>query len=172
MNICFTFRALLLTLLLFSSPLFADQPSYSKKEIREENEDIILLHSHEVRAWDVKHSYVQIINKANGKRLKQIDTTPFKKIIAIKGTDYFIGLSDLLAGSMKHGYNFAIIDSRGNLLTTAFINKDSGHCKKVRQSVSQYIGWYSPNTDVKLVKDKERLMSLKLTLILTQTSIA
>ena len=152
--------ALFYIFILFASYVRADEPAVSNKNIWAENQDIYVLHSHSV-GGSVDYSFIKLVSKQTGHVVKQFETTPFMELISIEGGKYFVGLSDLLADSQQHGYNFALINSNGEFISRVFVSARSGHCEKVSQSVSQYVSWYSPNIIVSLVKKGDAVTSIK-----------
>ncbi len=138
----------------------ADQPRGSNLHIWSENDDVYVLHSHVTRAWTVENSDLRIIRKDDGKVIFNAKTTPFTKIVPVEGGAYFAGLSDLQAGSMPHGYNFALFDSMGNFISRVYVSRESGYCEKVRQSVSQSIGWFSRNPKIKLDRENGEITNI------------
>ena len=134
--------ALLFTLLT-PNILWADQPRTSNMSIWTESDDVYVLHTHSVHAWTIHKSELRIISKKDGSEIFKAETTPFTAIVSVEGGKYFAGLSDLQAGSLPHGYNFALFKPNGEFISRVHVSKDTEHCEKVRQSVSQYLGWFS-----------------------------
>ncbi len=84
----------------------ADQPSQSNLNIWTETDDLLVLHRHEARAWDVAESFVRVVDKQSGYVVSEFETTPFTAIVPIADGMYFAGLSYFQASSYPHGYNF------------------------------------------------------------------
>lgn len=134
--------ALLFTLLI-PNILWADQPRTSNVSIWAESDDVYVLHSHSVHAWSIDKSELKIISKKSGSEIFKAEITPFTALVAVEGGKYFAGLSDLQAGSLPHGYNFALFNPSGEFISRVYVSRDTEYCEKVRQSVSQYLGWFS-----------------------------
>ncbi|WP_053981346.1 hypothetical protein [Marinagarivorans algicola] len=146
--------------LLFALPLWADQPRSSDLHIWAENDNVYVLHSHKAIAWTVETSEIKIVTKATGEEVFSADTTPFTKLVSVENGRYFAGLSDLQAGSLSHGYNFALFTPDGEFLSKVFVSRDAGYCEKVRQSVSQYLGWFAREPRIKLVRSEGKVSKI------------
>lgn len=132
----------LVVFLLLATNANADQPRSSDLKVWEENDQIILLHTHSVRAWSIAHSEMRLLNKTDGKLISQFDSAPITQLFAIPESNLFVGISDLLAAAQKHGYNFILFDDAGRILSKVMIQPGSPYCKKVYASVSQSVEWF------------------------------
>ena len=149
----------ILVALIFPNSLLADQPRSSNLSIWAENNNVLVLHEHKVRAWTISQSSIRIINKGDGSEVFQSETTPFTVLVPVEGGKYFAGLSDLQAGSLPHGYNFALFKPDGEFVSRVYVSKDTDYCEKVRQSVSQYLGWFSRVPDIHLERSQDGQIS-------------
>ncbi|MEX2962199.1 hypothetical protein [Microbulbifer sp. TYP-18] len=145
---------ILLFFLSMSIHLWADEPRSSNMNIWTENDDVYVLHTHSVTAWTIRKSELKVIDKKNGSEIFRAETTPFTKLVPVDGGKYFAGFSDLQAGSLPHGYNFALFTPDGEFISRVYVSKKTGHCDKVSQSVSQYLRWFSKSPNIKLAKDE------------------
>jgi hypothetical protein len=146
--------------ILFSCCAAADQPRSSELSIWSENDDVYVLHSHLVHAWTTEKSMLKIVRKENGDILFESKTTPFTEIVPVEDGKYFAGLSDLQAGTLPHGYNFALFDIKGGFISRVYVSGESGYCEKVIQSVSQYIRWFSRNPKITLEKTDGKIAKI------------
>jgi len=131
-----------LLLVVVSSSSLGDQPRQSTRQIWVENENVYVLHKHDVKAWTVNESEIRIINKETGEVVFSAGTTPFTMLVAVEGGKFFAGLSDLQAGSMPYGYNFALFTPEGKFISKVYVSQQSGYCEKVLQTVSQSVEWF------------------------------
>ncbi|SMF48843.1 hypothetical protein SAMN02745866_03195 [Alteromonadaceae bacterium Bs31] len=129
-------------------------------QIWAENEDVYVLHSHKAVAWTVEKSEIKIFTKNAGKEVFVTETTPFTKLVPVEDGKYFAGLSDLQAGSLPHGYNFALFTPEGRFIAKVFVSRETGYCEKVRQSVSQYLGWFSSKPRIELVRSEGKITKI------------
>ena len=147
---------------LLAFPLWSwgDQPRSSELQIWAESEDVYVLHTHKAVAWTVERSELKIVTKGEGKEVFVTETTPFTKLVSVEGGKYFAGLSDLQAGSLPHGYNFALFTPEGRFVSKVFVSRETGYCEKVRQSVSQYLGWFSRKPRIELVRSEGEISKI------------
>ena len=150
----------ILVLLCLSAESSADQPRSSSLQIWAENDDVYVLHSHDLHAWEVNLSEVRIIRKVDGEEVFRSETAPFTKLVPVKGGKYFAGLSDLQAGTMPAGYNFALFTPEGQFLSKVYVSRETAYCERVQQSVSQNLNWFSRNPEVTLKWIDEDLESI------------
>ena len=146
--------------LFISMSSLADQPRFSRMNIWTENENVYVLHTHKAIAWTLKKSETRIVSKETGKVVFKANTSPFTIIIPVENGKYFAGLSDLQAGSLLHGYNFALFTPSGEFISKVYVSRETGYCEKVKQSVSQYLYWFSRMPDVKLEREHGKISKI------------
>jgi hypothetical protein len=126
-----------------------------------ESSTVIVTHDHDVKQINKPSavagseivldmiSTLRIVRKSDNAEIFKHAVMPFTALTSVDGGRYFAGLSSLQTLSPQ--YNFLLIRADGRIVTTALITPTSGHCRSVRSSTTNFIGWFDEKApDVQL----------------------
>jgi hypothetical protein len=133
----------------------------STEHLVAEGSTVTVTHDHDVKrinrpgAFDPSqilldlNSTLRIVRKRDQVEIFRQDVMPFTALTRADGGRYFAGLSSLR--TLSSDYNFMLISESGRIVTTALITPTSGHCRSVKWSTTNYIGWFDEKVpDVRL----------------------
>ena len=112
---------------------------------------------------DLPVAYVTYtVRKRDQVEIFRQDVMPFMALTSVEGGRYFACLSKLR--TLASAYNFMLISESGRIVTTALITPNSGHCRAVRWSTTNYIGWFNEKApDVGLTFGDDRVDTVTVT---------
>ena len=128
----------------------ADSRLYlSAEDLRVETDSLIVRHTHTTRLVTLPSgesgvelkSILELHNKVSGEVVSR-EVMPMTALTSI-GRGYVVALSDLKAFAPE--YNFLLLDPQGRTLLTLLVTGKSGHCRSVKETVTNFRKWFDRN---------------------------
>lgn len=148
-------KTLLITVLIFSAQLAANQTQPRKVQTWAQNQEVYILHSHRVEGPQVIHSETTIISKDDGAEIFHETTAPFNIIIPVNNGSYFAGLSYFKTETISSEYNFALFTPDGRILSRVNVTPESGYCPD-KYTQGDFYYWYSNIPEITFLPDAEQ----------------